>query len=87
VVNLEPYVLGTVPGEPTPPALHSAKKHKPMDKPEKCVSFDTSIHQSSVEFSAGSLGSGVTVGGSLESDFDVTASVLDDLSNNVPLSA
>jgi hypothetical protein len=86
VEYLKQYVSGTVPGKPAPPALHSAKKPKPSDQPDKRVSFNAPIHDSAVEFSARSLCSVVTVGGSIEPDFDVDVSVLDNLSNNVPLS-
>jgi hypothetical protein len=87
VENLERYVVGTVPGKPAPPPLYSAKNPKPIDQPEKHISCNTSVHNSSINFSTRSVDSVVTVGSSIEPDFDVDASVLEDLSDDVHLSA
>jgi hypothetical protein len=72
---------------PAPPALLSAKKQKLVDELDKRVSFYANVQGQGVDISAISSGSVITIGGSLEPDYDVGASVCDDPDDNIPLSA
>ena len=72
---------------PAPPALLSAKKQKLVDELDKRVSFDTNVQGHGMDISAISSGSVITIGGSLEPDYDVDASVCDDPDDDIPLSA
>jgi hypothetical protein len=86
VENLERYISGT-PLVPAPPALLSAKKQKLVDELDKRVSFDANVQGQGVDISAISSGSVITIGGSLEPDYDVGASVCDNPDDDIPLSA
>ena len=86
VGNLERYVSGT-PMVPAPPALLFAKKQKLVDELDKRVSFAPNVQGQGVDISAISSGSVITIGGSLEPDYDVDASVCDDPDDDIPLSA
>ena len=71
---------------PAPSALISAKKQKLINELDKRVSFDCNVHGHGVDISTISSGSVITIGGSLEPDYDVDAIVCDDPSNDIPLS-
>ena len=86
VENLEQYVSGT-PMVPALSALLSAKKQKLVDELDKCVSFDTAVQGQGIDISAILSGSVITIGGSLEPDNDVDASVCDDPDDDINLSA
>ena len=85
VENLEQYMLGT-PMVPATPALLSAKKQKLVNEPDKRVSFDPAVQGQGIGISAILSGSVITIGGSLEPDYDVDTSVCDDPNNDIPLS-
>jgi hypothetical protein len=70
-----------------PSTLLSAKKQKLIDELDKHVSFDTTVQGQGVDISAISSGSMITIGGSLEPDYDVDASVCDNPNNDIPLYA
>ena len=86
VENLKGYISGT-PMVPAPPALLSVEKQNLVDELEKCVLFDPAVQGHGVDISTILSGSVITIGGSLQPDYDVDTSVCDDPDNDIPLSA
>ena len=87
VKNLKKLISGTQQPVPDPLALLFARKQKLVDELDRCVPFDAAVQGLAVDISTNSSGSAVTIGSSLEPDYDVDASVCDNPSNNIPLSA
>jgi hypothetical protein len=85
VENLQQCVLGKQRSVPALSAFLPTKKQKLIDKLNKHVSFDVCVHRHDVNSMLHHCPV-VTVGGSLEPNFDVDVSVCDDLSDDVPLS-
>jgi hypothetical protein len=89
VENLERVFSGKQLGVTAPPALLAArptKKQKLLDGLNRRVFFDASVQGCGVDVSTHLSGSVITVGGSIEPDYDVDASVSDNLGDKVPLS-
>ena len=87
VENLERFISSKQPLVPAPPILLSARNQKLVDELDRHVSFDAAVQGLSIDIFAASLGSVITIGSSLEPDYDVDTSVCDNPSNNIPLSA